>query len=369
MKVKLQALTLLSLFFNFILVYCGRDFYTILNVHRSASKSEIKKAYRSLASKLHPDKNRDDPNADQKLQDLNEAYEVLSKDDKRKVYDRFGEEGLKNQVEHDFNPFGFARSPEEAPRGGDIVMDLWVTLEELYVGKSIEVTRRKLMKMPAPGTRKCNCRMELRTTVLGPGRFQMHQEQVCSDCPNVQFVPDERNLYIDIEPGMKDGHFYPFVGEGEPHFDGESGDLKFRIRQKKHNTFHRRGDDLYTNVTLTLVESLNGYHVTFPHLDGHQVIISSDCVTAPGTIIQKLNEGMPNFENNKRRGSLYITIDVQFPENFKIPTDKRQIITQLFDSSSTTTNTSPSLSQSGKPTPAQIYNGLDGGYKKSNVKS
>ncbi|RTG88650.1 DnaJ subfamily B member 11 [Schistosoma bovis] len=252
------------------------DFYAILNVPRDANKSEIKKAYRSLASKLHPDKNREDPKADQKLQDVNEAYEVLSKDDKRKLYDQYGEEGLKSHGEHDFNPFGFARSPEEAPRGGDIVMDLWVTLEELYVGNSVEVTRRKLVKMPARGTRKCNCRMELHTTVLGPGRFQMHQEQV---------------------------------------------------------------------------------------------VISSDHVTSPGTIIHKPNEGMPNFENNKRRGSLYITIDVQFPENFKIPEDKRKMIAELFHSSSTSTTNTLSSSQPDQPTPAQIYNGIDGGSKKINVKN
>ncbi|CAH8444815.1 unnamed protein product [Schistosoma margrebowiei] len=368
MNLGLHALTL-SLFFSSIVVYCGRDFYAILNVPRNANKSEIRKAYRSLASKLHPDKNREDPKADQKLQDVNEAYEVLSKDDKRKLYDQYGEEGLKSHGQHDFNPFGFARSSEEAPRGGDIVMDLWVTLEELYVGNSVEVTRRKLVKMPARGTRKCNCHMELRTTVLGPGRFQMHQEQVCSDCPNVQFVPEERNLYVEIEPGMRDGYFYPFVGEGEPHSDGESGDLKFRIKQTKHNIFHRRGDDLYTNITLTLLQSLNGYYVSFPHLDGHQVVISSDYVTSPGTIIHKPNEGMPNFENNKRRGSLYITIDVQFPENFKIPEDKRKMITELFHSSSTSTTNTLSSSQPDQPTPAQIYNGLDGGSKKINVKN
>ncbi|CAH8448915.1 unnamed protein product [Heterobilharzia americana] len=271
MKLVLHLLPLLALFLCLVLVFCGRDFYSILNVPRTASKSEIKKAYRLLAAKLHPDKNREDPDADKKIQDLNEAYEVLSKDDKRKTYDRYGEEGLKNQGEHEFNPFGFAQPPTEEPRGGDVVMDLWVTLEELYMGSSFEVTRRKLVKTPAPGTRKCNCRMELRTTVLGPGRFQMHQEQVCSDCPNIQFTSEDRSLDVEIEPGMRDGYIYPFLGEGEPHPDGDYGDLKFRIQQQKHKTFHRRGDDLYTNITLTLVEALNGYHITFPHLDGHQL--------------------------------------------------------------------------------------------------
>ncbi|RTG90881.1 DnaJ subfamily B member 11, partial [Schistosoma bovis] len=223
----------------------------------------------------HPDKNREDPEADQKLQDVNEAYEVLSKDDKRKLYDQYGEEGLKSHGEHDFNPFGFARSPEEAPRGGDIVMDLWVTLEELYVGNSVEVTRRKLVKMPARGTRKCNCRMEL------------HHLQT----PRPWSFPDApRTIYTQYTPKIF------------------SSCLNTIYLSYRHNIFHRRGDDLYTNITLTLVQSLNGYHVSFPHLDGHQV-------------------------------------------------DKRKMIAELFHSSSTSTTNTLSSSQPDQPTPAQIYNG------------
>ncbi|CAH8831619.1 unnamed protein product [Trichobilharzia szidati] len=364
MNLGFPSLTLYFLVYLLVPVLSGTDYYSILNVPRTASKSEIRKAYRSLASKLHPDQNPDDPNADQKIKDLNRAYEVLSKDDKREIYDRYGEEGLKNQGMHDFNPFGFTQSSPEEPRGGDIVMDLWVTLEELYVGVSFEVTRRKLIKVPAPGTRKCNCHMELRTTVLGHGRLQMHQEQVCNDCPNINFVSEDRTLDVEIEPGMRDGEIYPFLGEGEPHPDGDSGDLKFRIRQQKHKIFHRRGDDLYTNLTLTLVQALNGYHISFPHLDGHHVVLSSDYVTAPGTIIRKLNEGMPNFENNKLRGSLYITIDIQFPDNFKVPNEQRGIIKQLFDSSTPSSDTV----KSDKPILTTSYNGLDGVNRKPNIK-
>ena len=76
--------------------------------------------------------------------------------------------------------------------------------------------------------------MEMKTQSLGPGRFQMTQQEVCDDCPNVKFEPEEKQLEIEIEPGMRDGQVYPFVAEGEPHLDGEPGDLKFRIRQQKH---------------------------------------------------------------------------------------------------------------------------------------
>ena len=113
-------------------------------------------------------------------------------------------------------------------------MDLFVTLEEVYTGNFIEVIRNKPVIKPASGTRKCNCRMEMRTVQMGPGRFQMSQEQVCDDCPNFKYVNEEKLLEVEIEPGMRDGYEYPFLSEGEPHVDGDAGDLKFIIKIYKY---------------------------------------------------------------------------------------------------------------------------------------
>lgn len=131
---------------------CRRDFYAILGIPSTASQHAIKKAYRKLAKELHPDKNKDDPNASQKFQDLGAAYEVLSDNEKREMYDRCGEECLKKDGMMNnadpfasfFGDFGFhfggeSHHQQETPKGSNIVMDLVVTLEELYSGNFIEV--------------------------------------------------------------------------------------------------------------------------------------------------------------------------------------------------------------------------------------
>lgn len=102
------------------------------------------------------------------------------------------------------------------------------------------------------------------------------QVTYCYDTPlslshTYRLVTEERVLEVEIEPGMRDGQEYPFVAEGEPHIDGEPGDLKFRIMQTKHPRFERRGEDLFTNVTLSLVEALTGFEYHIPHLDGRKV--------------------------------------------------------------------------------------------------
>lgn len=138
-----------------ISVVADRDFYAILGVNRRATKNDIKKAYRKLAAQLHPDKNPDDSTAAEKFQDLGAAYEVLSDDDKRRKYDECGEECLKRDGGMDgmdpfasfFGDFGFNfgdndRRPRDTPKGATIVLDLYVSLEELYTGNFVEVMTR-----------------------------------------------------------------------------------------------------------------------------------------------------------------------------------------------------------------------------------
>ncbi|XP_023334972.1 dnaJ homolog shv [Eurytemora carolleeae] len=326
-------------------VFCSRDFYGILGVGRKASTNEIKKAYRRMAKEMHPDKNRDDPNANEKFQDLSAAYETLSDPDRRKIYDRGGEEALAKDDRNggggdpfssffggggspfgDFFGFDGGNGGErEIPKGANIVIDLWVSLEELYLGNFVELTHNKPVAKPAKGTRKCNCRQEMVTRSLGPGRFQMTQQQVCDDCPNIKFVNEEHHLEVEVEPGMMDGMQHKFVSEGEPHMDGEPGDLILEIRTYPHKKFERRGDDLYTNVTISLVDALRGFEMDIEHLDGHKVHVSREKVTWPGARIRKKGEGMPNYENNNLFGTLYITFDIEFPKGELDSADKERI--------------------------------------------
>lgn len=319
---------------------------------------------------MHPDKNKDDPDASEKFQDLGAAYEVLSDPDKKKLYDQCGEECVKKDGMSDFGSdpfasffgdFGFSFNGggdhrHEVQKGANIVMDLYVSLEELYTGNFVELTRNKPVLKPAHGTRKCNCRQEMVTRNLGPGRFQMMQQTVCDECPNVKLVNEERLLEIEIEPGMQDGQETKFVAEGEPHIDGEferffynrktnflnifvlifagePGDLIIKIKTAPHSVFERRGDDLYTNVTISLQDALIGFTFEINHLDGHKVTVTREKITWPGARIRKKGEGMPNYDNNNLHGTLYITFDVEFPKNELTDTEKEDI-KKLLDQSS-----------------------------------
>ena len=125
---------------------------------------------------------------------------------------------------------------------------------------------------------------------------------------------EEKTLEFEVEPGMRDEHETKFFAEGEPHVDGEPGDLVLKIRTLPHSVFERRGDDLYTNVTITLLDALNGFKMNIHQLDGRKLSVEREKITWPGAKIKKKGEGMPNYENNNIRGNLYITFDVEFPK-------------------------------------------------------
>ncbi|VDP40503.1 unnamed protein product [Heligmosomoides polygyrus] len=329
------------------IIECGRDFYKILGVPRNANANQIKKAYRALAKELHPDKHANDELAHEKFQDLGAAYEVLSDKEKRAAYDRHGEEGVKKMMGgggggHD--PFSSFFGPNFRIIGADVVFDLFVSLEEVYVGHFVEVKRKKAVYKQTSGTRKCNCRLEMRTEQMGMGRFQMYQVQVCDECPNVKLVQESRTLEIEVEVGAHDGHEQVFVGEGEPHIEGEPGDLKIRINVEKHARFERKGDDLYTNVTISLQDALNGFKMEIEHLDGHKVQVEREKVTWPGARLRKKDEGMPSLTNNNIRGVLYITFDVEFPRT-ELTEEQKKIVEGLLKQGDT------------KP---KVYNGLQG---------
>jgi len=334
----------LLLFSLLLLALAGRDFYKILGVSKTASKKDIKKAYRKLAMKYHPDKNPDDDTASDKFKEIGEVYEILADDEKRKAYDRHGEEGVKNMQQgggHDpfanfFGHFGFGQQEEEQReyKGSDVTVDLFVTLEELYLGNFVTVKRDRPTFEETSGTRQCNCRMEMKTHMTGPGSFQMTQHRVCDQCANLRLVTVTEELDLEIEPGMLDGMTQRFSGKGEPHMEGEPGDLYFKVKTMKHPVFERKGDDLYTNLTISLQEALIGFEMTLPHLDNHGVPIKREKVTWPGATIMKKGEGMPNFENRNKLGNLFITFDVKFPRG-ELSNEDKESIKKILNQAST----------------------------------
>lgn len=137
-----------------------------------------------------------------------------------------------------------------------------------------------------------------------------------------RFVNEEKTLEFEVEPGMRDGQETKFFAEGEPHVDGEPGDLILKIRTLPHPVFERKGDDLYTNVTISLLDALNGFKMYIKQLDGRKLLVEREKITSHGAKIKKKGEGMPNYENNNARGNLYITFDVEYPKTQLSEEDK-----------------------------------------------
>lgn len=309
----------------------GKSYYDILQLSKGASDDQIKRAYRKLALKYHPDKNQGNEEANKKFAEINNAYEVLSDKEKRQIYDRYGEEGLKqhaasggrgggggvniNDIFSSFFGGGAAEEEEErVAKGDDVIVELEASLEDLYMGGTLKVWREKNIIKPAPGKRRCNCRNEVYHRQIAPGMFQQMTEQVCEQCPNVKYVREGYHVTVDIEKGMQDGQEVVFYEDGEPIIDGEPGDLKFRIRTAPHDIFRREGNNLHTTVTITLVQALVGFEKTLKHLDEHLVDIGSKGITKPKEVRKFKGEGMPLHFSNKK-GDLYVTFEVLFPSS------------------------------------------------------
>lgn len=307
----------------------GKSYYDILQVPKSASDEQIKRAYRKLALKYHPDKNQGNEEASKRFAEISNAYEVLSDGEKRNIYDRYGEEGLKQHaasggrgggmgmnIQDIFSQFfgggGGMEEEEKIPKGDDVVVELDASLEDLYMGGSLKVWREKNVLKPAPGKRRCNCRNEVYHKQIGPGMFQQMTEQVCEQCPNVKFEREGYFVTVDIEKGMQDGQEVTFYEDGEPMIDGEAGDLRFRIHTAPHDVFRREGNDLHATVTITLVQALVGFEKSLKHLDEHLVEIGTKGITKPKEVRKFKGEGMPLHFSTKK-GDLYVTYEVLFP--------------------------------------------------------
>ncbi|GAB4841748.1 DnaJ protein erdj3b [Ancistrocladus abbreviatus] len=325
---RTNLLSLFCIFFYTLSAISGKSYYDILQVPKGASDDQIKRAYRKLALKYHPDKNQGNEEANKKFAEINNAYEVLSDSEKRNIYDKYGEEGLKQfaanggrgggggmNIQDIFSSFfggGPMEEEEKIVKGDDVIVEIEATLEDLYMGSSLKIWREKNVIKPAPGKRKCNCRNEVYHRQIGPGMFQQLTEQVCDNCPNVKYEREGSFFTVDIEKGMKDGEEVTIYEEGEPKIDGEPGDLKFRIHTAPHDSFTREGNDLRTTVTITLVQALVGFEKTIKHLDNHLVDVSSKGITKPKQVRKFKGEGMPLHFSDKK-GDLYVTFEVLFP--------------------------------------------------------
>lgn len=322
-------------------VLASKDLYATLGVSRDADLGMIKKAYRKLAVKYHPDKNPGDKTAAKMYVELNNAYEVLSDKGKRHTYDMTGSvEGSGDDGGDDpWDPWGMftgqrrRHQRQEEKRVPDLVIPMSVDLELLYNGGIIDITHRRQVLCTSWSDCEKTCTrcggqgIVIQTRRLGPGFVQQIQTTCpecggsgkigvanCTSCPNGQFEKEENPLTLNILKGVPDGHR---INEGQTDElpDHLPGDVYFQLHTKPHARFYRDGHDLHYNLDITLQEALTGVNRTVQQLDGRDVAIQTDHIIAPNDHIRIDGEGMPILEgDDDAHGDMLVKFWVQFPK-------------------------------------------------------
>jgi len=321
-------------------------FYDILGVPKEASESDIKKAFRKLAIKHHPDKGGDE----EKFKEITRAYEVLSDPEKRKAYDEYGEEGLEGQGGADpsdifemfFGGGGRRGGPPQKKKCENVGTTIKCTLEDLYNGttRKLAIQRDRICsECSGVGGDKaflkscdgCNgqgVRVEIRQ--LGPMITQsqsvcpkcrgkgkeMPESKKCKLCTGGGIQKERKVLECHVDKGATHGQKIVFSGEADEKPDMIAGDVIVQIQQVDHALFKRKGADLIMEKEITLVEALTGFSFVLEHLDKRKLAIQStkDHVVKPGTIHVVKDEGMPNLKNPFLKGRLFIFFKIKFPD-------------------------------------------------------
>jgi molecular chaperone DnaJ len=343
-----------------------RDYYEVLGVPRGASALEIKKAYRKLAVKYHPDKNPNDPAAEEAFKEAAEAYGVLGDEDKRAVYDRYGHEGLRGgpQVNTDIfreftdifgggsifeDLFGdfFGGRRSRVVRGADLRYDLEITFDEAVHGTEtrILVPRAELCDRcrgsgAEVGTQKTVCptcgghgqvRLQQGFLVVarpcghcrGTGQITPHP---CPTCSGAGHVARERELTLKIPAGVDTGSRLRLAGEGERgQLGGPPGDLYVILSVKPHKLFRREGDDIYLELPITFPEAALGAEVDVPTIDGTEHVAVPEG-TQTGTIVKLRGKGVPRLSGGGR-GDELVVINVVTPQ--RLTKEQRSLLEKL----------------------------------------
>jgi molecular chaperone DnaJ len=351
-----------------------KDYYEILGVQRNAPAEEIKRAYRQMALRHHPDRNPGNKEAEERFKEAAEAYSILIDGQKRSVYDRFGHEGLRGQgfqgfsgfdssVFEDFedilgNFFGFSfgdffgtgdrrRRGRERQRGRDLGLEVEISLEEAAAGveKEIKLNRAELCPAcrgakRAPGTLPAACpscggngqiryQQGFFTVARTCPRCQGQGEIISSQCETCQgkgHVREKRTVRVRIPAGVGDGSRLRLVGEGEAGDEGmPGGDLYVVTRIRKHPFFERDENDLSCQIEISFTQAALGARIEIPTLDGSEVL-KIPAGTQSGESFKLKGKGIQDV-SGRRKGDLFVRVQIKTPEN--LSKDQKTLLAKL----------------------------------------
>jgi molecular chaperone DnaJ len=340
----------------------------VLGVTRTVTEVELKSTYRKLALQFHPDRNPNNPDAEEKFKEVSEAYTVLADADKRAAYDRFGHAGLGGggqaggfdaSVIQDFGDifgefFGFGdvgggggRRRSRVQRGADLREDLTLEFEQAFFGTESKVTVRRHEACEecrgagsAPGKgpttcKSCNGRGQVR---YQQGFFSIARTcpacqgtgsvitDPCAKCKGEGRVLKQRTVEAKVPAGVEDGTRIRFAGGGEVgQFGGPAGDLYIVLHVKEHPFFAREGNDLHCVVPISVTQAAMGAEIRVPTMDGEHALKVPDG-TQPGTVFRIRNKGVPVL-NGHGKGDLYVEVRVQVPT--RLNKRQRELLQEL----------------------------------------
>lgn len=349
------------------------DYYEILSVERTATDTEIKTAYRKLAMQYHPDRNPNNPEAEEKFKACSEAYQVLSDPDKRAAYDRYGHAGVGgagNPFHGGGNPFqgqgdlgdifgdifgemfnmgGSNRRASRQQRGRDMQVSMTLEFEEAVFGVEREITiRRAETCETCKGTGSANGKQPETCQQCG-GRGQIRTQQgffsvartcpvcsgtgtvirtPCSTCKGDSRVLREHTIQVKVPAGVEQGTRIRYSGEGEAgRFGGPNGDLYVMLEVKPHKFFERDGDDLHCVIPISFVQAALGTELELETLDGVETIKVPEG-TQSGREFKLRSKGVPHL-NSHGKGDLIVEVRVQTPT--KLSKQQKELLRQLGD--------------------------------------
>jgi len=356
-----------------------RDYYEVLGVSRTSTKEEIKKAYRKLAMQFHPDRNPGDKESEEKFKEAAEAYEILSHDDKRNNYDRFGHEGVRgsgfgssgfSSVNDIFSHFsdifggssifdeffggsqrGRSRRRGSGVPGSDMRVTLKLTLEEIATGISKKIKIKKQVKCnecngtgAQAGTSLktcpvCNGTGEIKTvsrSVFGQfvnitachncnGEGQVI-DSPCRNCSGDGRIQDEATISIEVPAGVQDGNYMTLRGEGNTgKRGGHAGDIIVVFQELPHENFIREDDDIIYNLFITFPQAALGAEVEVPTITG-KAMLKIDSGTQPGKMLKMKGKGIRHL-NYSGSGDQIVRVNIAIPQ--KLNSKEKEIIKQL----------------------------------------